>query len=347
MKRQIHGSRQAGRKFAIAATVASLTFSQVTPVLAFSGLTTSQRQELAAVQSSAQTIWYSTSPWSERQADLRVALANGQSVTPGVWTKGLMGRALRSSDNGAGGYNQKVYGAVAGIDFGKEGMFTANDAAIFGLSIGAIKSDVDFDSSPDNAKYKGWVGGLYATYIRGDFFIDTSLKYNKLSMEYSGSTPLAFKIKPDVTTIGGQIDMGEHYNLANNYFAESLATIAYARTSTDSATIFGTTVNFEDAKSLKASVGGKIGRVLNKSKDAIVTAALTGRVWNEFKGDNKTNFNFGLAQTTNDFGGAYGDVGASFEVTGTNGLSGFASTSFKFKSDYKDASIRVGLRLNF
>lgn len=347
MHKQSTGSHMAVRHLSVALMTAGLALTQVTPAFAFAGLTTSQRQELAAVQSSAQTIWYSTSPWSERQADLRVALANGQSVTPGVWTKGLMGRTLRSSDNGAGGYNQKVYGAVAGIDFGKEGMFTANDAAIFGLSIGAIESDVGFDSSPDNAKYKGWVGGLYATYIRGDFFIDTSLKYNKLSMEYSGFTPLAFKIKPDVTTIGGQIDMGEHYNLANNYFAESLATIAYARTSTDSATIFGTTVNFEDAKSLKASVGGKIGRVLNKSKDAIVTAALTGRVWNEFKGDNKTNFSNGLTQTTNDFGGAYGDIGASFEVTGTNGLSGFASTSYKFKSDYKDASIRVGLRLNF
>lgn len=257
-----------------------------------------------------------------------------------------MGRTQRSSSS-PGGYNQKTFGAVAGIDFGKEGMFTANDAVIFGLSIGAIKSDVDFDGSTDTAKYKGWVGGLYATYIRGNFFIDTSLKYNKLSMEYAGSTPLTFKIKPDVTTIGGQIDMGEHYNLANNYFAESLATLAYAKTSTDSATVLGTTINFEDAKSLKASVGGKIGRVLNKSKDAIVTAALTGRVWNEFKGDNKTNFTSGLAQTTNDFGGAYGDIGASFEVTGTNGLSGFASTSYKFKSSYKDASIRIGLRLNF
>ncbi len=99
--------------------------------------------------------------------------------------------------------------------------------------------------------------------------------------------------------------------------------------------MLGAKVDFEDAKSLKGSLGARFGRVLNKSEGAIVTASLTAKVWNEFLGDNKTNFNF-AAQTCGDFGGAYGDVGGNCEVTG-----------IKFKSDYKESSIKVGARWTF
>jgi outer membrane autotransporter protein len=135
--------------------------------------------------------------------------------------------------------------------------------------------------------------------------------------------------------------------VSGNVFIEPLATVAYARTSTDSFAVFGSTASFEDAKSLRASVGARVGKVLNRSEGAIVTASLTGRVWNEFEGDNEVHFNSGLASASNDFGGVYGDVGGGFEVTGMNGVSAFLSTGVKFKSDYTDASIKLGARLNF
>lgn len=332
----------------LACTAATLiAVSQSLPALAVpAGITTPEKGELVSLQTASQTVWYSTSPWSERQADLRDALANGKSVTPGVWTKALVGRTLRDSDT-PGGYDQKTYGGVAGIDFGNEGVFTADDAMIFGVSAGYIRSDVDFSESDDTSRYKGWVGGLYATYIRGNFFVDTTLKINRLKMEYNATGGVGYRVEPDVDTIGGQIDIGRRYNLTDKVFIEPLATVAYARTSIDSFTVFGTTASFEDAESLKGSVGARIGKVLNKSEGALVTASLTGRVWNEFKGDNTASFSSGLTTTTDDFGGAYGDIGGGLEVTGMNGVSAFLSTGMKFKSDYKDASAKIGLRWNF
>tara|TARA_R110000868_G_scaffold29330_8_gene109035 strand:- start:3719 stop:4765 length:1047 start_codon:yes stop_codon:yes gene_type:complete len=334
------------RKYAIAALTATIALSQTAPAFAAPALSTAERAELASVQSTSQTVWSSTSPWSERQADLRDAMWAGKSVTPGVWTKGLASRVLRSSST-PGGYNQKTYGVVGGIDFGSRSVFAENDAVIYGATLGYIDSNVDFDNSADKADYTGLVAGLYATYIRNGFYVDTSLKFNQLEMEYTGTTFVTFTVKPDVQTIGGQIDIGNRYDLGRNYFVEPLASLSYAETSTDSVTAIGVGINFEDAKSLKSSVGVRFGRVLNKSEDAIVTASLTGKVWNEFMGENKTNFALGAAQSKDDFGGAYGDVGGNIEVTGMNGLSGFVSTGIKFKDNYTETGIRVGMRLNF
>lgn len=330
------------------ALAALIAVTQAAPTFAApAGITTPEKHELVSLQTASQTVWYSTSPWNERQADLRDALAAGKSVTPGVWTKALAGRTLRHSD-APGGYNQKTYGVVAGVDFGNEGVFAADDALIYGVSAGYINSDVDFDGSADTSDYRGWVGGLYATYIRGNFFVDTTLKINRLEMEYTGTSGGGFRVKPDVNTIGGQIDIGRRYDVGGNVFVEPLATVAYARTSIDSFTALGTTASFEDAKSFKGSVGARVGKVLNKSEGALVTGTLTGRVWNEFEGDNKASFSAGVVRATNDdFSGAYGDVSGGFEVTGYNGVSAFLSTGLKFKSDYKDASLKVGLRWNF
>ncbi|MCE9649099.1 MAG: autotransporter outer membrane beta-barrel domain-containing protein [Parvibaculum sp.] len=334
------------RKYLMGATAILLAVTQAAPAWAIAGLPTKERHELASAQTTSQSIWYSTSPWSERQADLRDALANGKSVTPGVWTKGVLGRTLRNTDS-IGGYGQKTWGVVAGIDFGSEGVLAAGDAMIFGVSAGHINSDVDFSNSNDTSNYEGWVGGVYATYIRGGFFIDTTLKYNRLEMEYNGTSGGGYRVTPDVETIGGQIDVGQRFDVSGNVFIEPLATLAYAETSTDSFTVGGTTASFEDAKSLKASIGARLGKVLNRSEGAIVTATLTARVWNEFEGDNTARFSNGVTQVSDDFGGAYGDVGGGLEVTGMNGVSAFVATGVKFKSDYTDASIKIGARLNF
>ncbi|MDO8288146.1 MAG: autotransporter domain-containing protein [Parvibaculum sp.] len=321
------------------------------------GVPDAEAFELTRLETAAQSVWYSTSPWLDRQADLRDTLAAGGSVTPGFWLKALGSWASRDSTDafGIAGYNftydidydQNTYGTVAGFDVGGEGVFGKQDAILVGLSGGYVSSDVDFNS-PTNATFEGAVAGLYATYLNGGFYVDVTAKGNLLKMDYSAPTLAGFSASPNVRTYGGQIDTG--WRFGESLFVEPLATLAYARTSIDSFTVLGTDVDFEDADTLRGSLGLRIGGQTKVSQGTLVSASLTGRVWNEFEGKNNVAFHSEGPDLVldDDFGGAYSEIGGSINVIGTeSGWSGFINGGTKFKNDYTDTSVKVGLRLQF
>ncbi|MCE9648538.1 MAG: autotransporter outer membrane beta-barrel domain-containing protein [Parvibaculum sp.] len=321
------------------------------------GVPDAEAFELTRLETAAQSIWYSTSPWLDRQADLRDTLTAGGSVTPGLWLKAFGGWASRDTTDAfaVAGYNytydidydQNTYGAVAGFDVGGEGVFGEHDAILVGLSGGYVDSNVDFNS-PTSATFKGAVAGLYATYLNGGFYIDATAKANLLKMDYSAPTLAGFSASPNVRTYGGQIDTG--WRFGESLFIEPLATLAYARTSIDSFTVLGTGVDFQDADSLRGSLGLRLGGQAKVSQGTLVSASLTGRVWNEFEGQNDVAFHSEGPDLVldDDFGGAYSEIGGSINVIGTeSGWSGFINGGTKFKSDYTDTSVKVGIRLQF
>ena len=321
------------------------------------GVPDAEAFELTRLETAAQSVWYSTSPWLDRQADLRDTLNAGSSVTPGFWLKAFGGWASRDTTDafGVAGYNftydidydQNTYGTVAGLDVGSEGVFGEHDAILVGLSGGYVESDVDFNS-PTGATFKGAVAGLYATYLNGGFYIDATAKANLLKMDYSAPTLAGFSANPNVRTYGGQIDTG--WRFGESLFIEPLASIAYARTSIDSFTVLGTTVDFEDADSLRGSLGLRIGGQTKVSQGTLVSASVTGRIWNEFEGQNDVTFHSEGPDLTldDDFGGTYSEIGGSINLIGTeSGWSGFINGGTKFKSGYTDTSIKVGVRLQF
>ena len=113
------------------------------------------RFEGPVLATAAETIWYGTGPWEDRQADLRNSslLAPGSlgSFTPGVWIQGFGDWGDRSDriDPPAGfvfnlGYHQDTYGLSAGIDAASN---VGAGVGLIGVTAGYLHSNVDFNSN--------------------------------------------------------------------------------------------------------------------------------------------------------------------------------------------------------
>ncbi len=314
--------------------------------------------QLPAMLTAAQGLWYETSPWLDRQADLRDQLNGGEGkVTPGIWGKALGHWTSRNTSQTvtAGGttmtdradYNQNTYGFVVGADTGGANVFGKGDTLLGGVSAGYVTSDQDFKSSPTTAKYKGAVLGAYATYLTGGFFVDATVKADLLTVDYSAPSLSGATASPDVKTFGVELDAGQRFPLSTSTFIEPLASLTYAKTSIDSFSAAGASFDFKDANSFRGSLGLRGGTTAYQSSATRVDVSLTGRVWDEFDGENKVTITSGGGDVVmqDKFDGAFGEVVGSVNVFGLGGgWSGFVNGGVKFKSDYTSGELTAGVR---
>ncbi|MDI4664279.1 hypothetical protein K9U40_08025 [Xanthobacter autotrophicus] len=344
------------------------------------GLPDQEVFELPSLVTGAQAIWHETTGvWLDRQADLRTYLQGTTttlvtkegvktvtgapaSVTPGVWGKVIGSWGSRDASSsfqayGANygfdtGYNQNIYGFMAGADFGKEGVTNPNDAFVFGILGGYVASDLSFDSSATSADYSGGTVGVYATYINANWYLDALFKADFLSMDYNAPTLVGagyFGQSTDATNLGFVVDTGyRFYKWGATGFVDGLATVSYVNTDiNDLALVPGTVVDFGNNDSLRASIGARVGGQAYDAATYRVEASLTGRLWYEFLGDNAvTVFNPGVPFTTVDnFDGLFGEVGVGLNVfSKDSGWNGFTNADIKFGDSYVAGSAKGGVR---
>lgn len=337
--------------------------------------------ELSSLVTGAQSIWYETSGvWLDRQADLRNQLGSTEAlpegyvskdgpvsappsngnVTPGVWAKAVGSWTSRDSGSSFSihnnnynydtSYKQNTYGLIAGIDFGKEDVYTSGDAFIFGIMGGYLNSDLDFKVSSTSADYSGGTVGVYGTYLNNGFFANALFKADFLRMDYNASS-MGVSEKSDVNTYGFTLDTGYRFELENKLFLEPVATLSYAKTSMDDLTsIPAAYVAFPNSDSLRGSLGVRFGGEVVTNENYRLEASVTGRIWNEFKAKNHADIYSGGTsfQVTDDFKGAFGEVGGILNIHATaNNWSGFVSGSYKFNGDFKSGSVRGGVRFQW
>ncbi|WP_188079589.1 hypothetical protein [Xanthobacter oligotrophicus] len=336
--------------------------------------------ELPKLVTGAQAIWHETTGvWLDRQADLRTYLqgttttlvtkegiktVNGapSSVTPGVWGKVIGSWGSRdASDNYAAygraygfdtGYNQNIYGFMAGADFGKEGVFGPNDAVVFGVLGGYVASDLSFSGSPSTADYTGGTVGVYATYINNNWFLDALFKADFLSMDYQAPTLVGagyYGQSPDARNYGFVVDTGyRFYKWGATGFVDGLATLSYVNTNISNLAIgTGTLVDFGNNDSLRGAIGARVGATAYDAATYRIEASLTGRLWYEFLGDNAvTIYNPGLPfNTVDSFNGLFGEVGVGLNYFAKDsGWNGFTNADIKFGESYVAGSAKGGVR---
>ncbi|MEN6542638.1 hypothetical protein [Parvibaculum sp.] len=317
-----------------------------------------EASQLPTFLTAAQSIWYDTSPWLDRQADLRDQLKGGEgSVTPGIWGKALGRWASRdlSQTVSAGGtsitnnvdYDQDTYGFVAGVDTGSSNVLGQGDTLLGGVSAGYVTSDQNFKTSPTTAEYKGAVLGVYGTYLKGGFFIDAMAKANLLTMDYKAPSLGGATASPDVKSYGVEVDAGQRFPLSDSAFIEPLASLTYAKTQIDTFSVANSQFDFQDATSFRGSLGLRGGATAYQSSETKVDLSLTGRLWNEFEGDNKMVIRSGGPDLTmtDKFDGTFGEVVGSVNIFGLgDGLSGFVNGGAKFKSNYTSGELTAGIR---
>ena len=302
--------------------------------------------------SGAQQIWYATAPWQDRQADLRDSYTLQKGSTggfePGLWMKAIGDWAdQKASVTPMPGftfdtsYLQDTSGVIGGLDAVRHGK---TDEALIGVSTGYVSSTMDFESGATRARYEGWTGGVYATYLNGPFFIDGDIKGDALRL--SINEPGTFDGEAGANSIGGQVETGLRLPVGAMTL-EPVGALAYVKTHIGDYVVSGTTVRIGDNESFRGSLGLRLSADLVSNDHLLLKLAGDARVWDEFGSGNQTSFlsSGPTIDVTDPIKGAFGETGLSLNLYSRDGhTSGFFNTSVKFKSGYTDDKVTVGFR---
>jgi hypothetical protein len=343
--------------------------------------------QMPVALTATQTIWYETAfAWEDRQLEVRDFFHRGvapptvaersalpvkalplapaaPTEQPGIWMKAVGSWTNRSDTQSfaiAGttlpidlGYKQNVYGAIGGIDFGREAMLTRSDAVVLGLMGGYVNSGLDFGSSATTFRFSGGTAGASATYLNNGFFADTLAKVDFLRLDIAG-LPVgagAPSAGADAQTFGVIGNLGYRVEW-QRLFVEPLATLAYTRTRIGDIglPVAGVIVNFVDAETVRGALGARFGARVVDGAGWGLDASIVARAWDQFRGNNGANIaNTGLPLLlTDNFTGTFGEVTGHLDLVrrGT-GFSAFVAGGAKFNHDFITTNAKAGIRFQF
>jgi outer membrane autotransporter protein len=242
-----------------------------------------------------QNLWHAgVSAWHQRMGDL-VTLASMPGLEPaaslpgappaprmqgGVWLRGF-GEQARFNATSNVDFHQDIEGFQIGLDGVTAGPL-GGDSVIAGLLGGFVRSDLDFDGSPNNASYEGNTLGAYLTYLNGGFHADLLVKGDLVTVTFDQA---ALTTDFDATAIGGSFELGYKFDLGSGLFANPLGQLAYVSTSIDDGSIGSAPVAFDDGDSLRGRAGLRMG-VLELVGSFAVEPYVEAYLMHEFAGDN-------------------------------------------------------------
>jgi outer membrane autotransporter protein len=317
--------------------------------------------ELATFASAAQSIWHDTlgvldERFEELHKDMRSAaiLGDGTLVQPmsdspavqsGLWGKVIGRISDREATSSVGGIGADIsYGLdTTGLLLGADGVLEdANGSLALGVTGGYVNAGQDFDSG-STANYEGFAGGLYATYISGNFHVNAQLRANFLDLDYTmaGSSGTS---DANVVSLGGTLEAGYRIDVTDTFYAEPVAQFAYADSSIRNGDVLDTAFT-ADGNSLRGAIGLNLGGQMSDS-GMVFKPELTLKVWGEFEGDNSANFStFTVADNTPD---VFGEASLGVEALSlANGWSGNLKADVQFAEDFTSFGGFVGLRKSF
>jgi outer membrane autotransporter protein len=215
--------------------------------------------------------------------------------------------------------------------------------------IGYVDTNVTFDASTTMISMDGLTIGLYGTYVANNFFVDGIIAGNFLDYAHQAPTlaPAPNNIfTSEANSVGGQIEGGYTIALGENAFFEPLASLSYVKTTFDDITVPGAIISWDDQKSLRASLGARLGA--NHDFDTFTSKfTITARIWDEFEGENGLIIDSAGPDLplTDDFSGSFGEVSGSVNVFSNEAaFSAFVTAGVKFKEDYQSTDASLGFR---
>lgn len=231
---------------------------------------------------------------------------------------------------------QGSYSALGGVDLIPGG--TNFRVGIFGGDVG---SRVDFNLPGTSVDYSGGTAGAYAAYNDGSVNADLTLKGDLLAATYKFA---GTSVAATAVNFGAAGDVSYRFGSSAGYLEPVLSASAMATRVTDVSAI-----DFQDANSLRAGVGTKIGTEV-VSGDITTEFSLLGKVWNEFGGPNTAVVTDGgsTLTATDDIAGVFGELAATATVqSADNDMSGFVTAGTKFGAHSASYGVKSGLRVGF
>lgn len=278
--------------------------------------------DLASVGALAQAGWYRSSDLvSDHGGRLRAEVVGG--AQPHGWQVwGQAATSDRSRDNvrsfdafgvpttAVAGYDQ----SAVSIQFGADTLRpTTGGQSYLGVTFGIDDAEADLGALTE-LDTNGWNLGVYGGWFGERAFVDAVVKYDSFNLDMR-NRQIGYAAETDGKSYGAEVKAGYRFGDADMY-VEPVVTLAYVRTSIDGLSVAGSTLAFDDAKSMRGKAGVRIGRATGIYRPYATIEAVK-----EFEGDNAMTFASGGFDTVVDdeAGDAYGLVTLGAERTMKNG----------------------------
>ncbi len=322
-----------------------------------------QAYQFATLAAQAQGLWHGAADRGARNAELRDALdpaakADAPSAKTGFWFKADAARAERQTGQSLtllsntyaydASYKQDSTNATIGFDAVNA---ASNGGLAWGAALGYAQAKARFDQYDTLTKLQGPVLSGYASWLSGGTFVSATVAASQLNAKLAASQLAGWtQQKADVTSLGGAVEAGLRRPFFGGAVIEPSLGVTYVDTSIDDVSTAGTTFRFEDAKSVRASLGARVTGVLAPSEAWTTRYAVSVRVVDELKGKNDVTLLSAGAPfkiTDKAFDGAYGEFGFNLSSRSKSGWTGFVDAKLRANDAYSEAGASLGLRLRY
>lgn len=274
-----------------------------------------------------------------------------QAVLPGAGGRAVDAAWLRVTgdsmtiDSGAS-FQQTTVKGEAGYDVGFRDLMAGDDLLLLGGFGGLGQSAVEFDGDT-TIDYEIYTAGLYATYGRGGFFVDTVVKGDWLEGAYNGISTAGADADFDAAVLGASVEIGWRQDLFGDaVFVEPQAQLSYAHNWTgafDDAA--GETVDLEDGDNLRGRLGGRIGTTVMAGRTRL-GFYVEGNYLHDFFGTQAATVS-GLTFKQDPAGNAIELGGGLRVVDGGGHLALFIDGDYVTGKDQEGVNLVAGLRISW
>jgi len=314
--------------------------------------------EIARISRAASEPWRTaTGMWHDRQADLRTTVA-GRSPgnAPGVWLKfagnyvndsrydvvevGTLGQVEYNTS-----YDQRTTAFVGGVDLVR--LTGDSSAFVGGVTAGLLNSELNTEAGT-SLELEGNSFGAYASMVTGRLFVDGIVNLTNLDVVHMD---IGDAFEGSAKSMGYQVEGGYRLFQVGDgaAYLEPIAALSYVRTELDDMEIGTVETSFDEASSLRGAIGARLGGDMVMD---MLTAqfSVTGRIWNEFQGENEVTLSapFGDTRLVDVGQDSLGDIGLALGLfTLGNRLSAHLNYGVKFNDGYQSTDAGVALRYNW
>jgi hypothetical protein len=173
-----------------------------------------------------------------------------------TWTQGLGDWVRNGAIDAADiGRFASTYGAQAGFDGTWQNVTAGGGSLVLGIVGSWMSSHVSFDNSPTALRLTGPGVGAYGTFVRGDFSVDLTTKFDFLlfTEDFAGTAPVK---SLNLTNAGVSGNMQYNVRLGGSTFVEPTGGFSFTRTIFDSG---AAALGLTDASTLRVQAGARWG----------------------------------------------------------------------------------------
>jgi outer membrane autotransporter protein len=236
---------------------------------------------------------------------------------------------------------------------------TEDMAFVVGAMIGYGRGRIHFDESINTATMTGFNGGLYGSFTAGEFFVDgvvsgawTDVDFDVPTMNLFPDTTI---LDTDIQVIGGRLEAGWRMQVTDVVRIEPLAGLTYQSAEVDQLSVpaddpdrLGGEVTWDDATSLRGSLGFRLSAENFMRLAPTTRVSLTARQVQEFEGESLVSIvNVGgIDAPANDtLDGAFTEVALSLTLgNASQTAAGFLNVGGTFADQYEATSVSAGFR---